>query len=243
MAFKQSKKEGPSKGFAAFVPKVDSLPLLLFSEKQVKELKSTYNGNYYFSSQATLENFLVNCSSKSLIQVSTHSLAKDQDASEGLLIFSDTALHLGTLYGKKFPIDLCIISACQSGFGKQEYGIGTRSFARSFAYAGASSTISTLWRVDDKATAGILSNLYNYMDGGMSVRNALINAKKKHLINCKTSDEANPFYWAGLVYSGMWDLSIQIEKNNSLGFSQIALYFVSLSLVLFFMTKRIFASK
>lgn len=238
MAFKQQKNEVNPKGLAAFVPKVDSLPFLLFSENQVKELQSSYVGSFYFSKEATLANFISNCSSKSVIQVSTHSMANDMEGSEGVLLFSDTALQLGSLYGKNFPLDLCIISACQSGSGKQEYGIGTRSFARSFAYAGATATISTLWRVDDKATAGLLTHMYAYMDKGMCVRNALINAKKKQLINCKTSEEANPFYWAGLIYCGNWDLSIQLEENKALIFKQITVFFISLLLVLLYLIKR-----
>ena len=126
-------------------------------------------------------------------------------------------------------MDLCIISACQTGSGKQEYGVGTRSFARSFAYAGASGTISTLWCVDDKATAEVLEEFYRSLQHEPKVAGSLTFAKRNYLEQCKSPDLANPFYWAGLVYCGKYNLAVT-PTSKSISLENLAIIGTLISL-------------
>ena len=49
--------------------------------------------------------------------------------------------------------DLVVLSACQSGLGKYEYGEGYLGFAQALLAAGARAVVLSLWPVDDASTA------------------------------------------------------------------------------------------
>lgn len=203
-----------SRGLAVFVPQFDSLPKLLFSNKQAENLQSEFLGDYYLGNTATLNTFLKNASMHSIVQVSTHSVSSLNTDYDGVLLFSNSNLKLRDLYGKKIQTDLCIISACQSGDGRSEYGDGTRSFSRAFAYSGAKGTISTLWCVDDKATADLLLEFYTQLEEGQNISNTLLEAKKEYIHTAISSEAANPFYWAGLIYTGNVNQKALLETNK-----------------------------
>jgi len=70
---------------------------------------------------------------------------------------------------------------------------------------GVSSIIMTLWSVDDKATADILSEFYSQMEDGNHLDTSLRNAKLDFLANVASDELANPYYWAGLQLTGNTD--------------------------------------
>lgn len=203
-----------TKGLAVFVPESDSMPELLFSRKQAGELQKKYKGEFFFEENASLSNFLLKAPGKSVLQISTHSVSNEVDGKDGYLLFQDKVLNLGVLYGSKLPLDLCIISACQTGTGKLEYAEGSKSFAREFSYAGAKGTISTLWSVDDKSTATVLSSFYSCLNESNPPESALRLSKILFLNSTSNSELANPFYWAGLVYSGNQNIKLNLEHNS-----------------------------
>jgi hypothetical protein len=95
-----------------------------------------------------------------------------------------------------------------------EYAEGLKSFSRAFAYAGSKSTISTLWKVDDRTTAEVLLRFYGYLGQGQEKSASLRMAKLDYLKQCRTSESSNPFYWSGLILTG--DPSpIRLEKKTA----------------------------
>jgi CHAT domain-containing protein len=238
-AFGKKKVRTRSEGFSVFVPSFDTLPQLLFARRQAESLESKYHGNYYFDQLATWNNFMAAAPGKSIVQLSTHAVSGESAGSTGALFFRDTVLQFGGLYEKSIPIDLCIISACQTGSGRQEYGEGTKSFAREFAYAGADGTISTLWCVDDKATASLLTYFYEWLEKRGGTVDALSGAKQDFIKLSISSEMANPFYWAGLVYSGDPYQEIQLTGSffNSVFFYPVLLL-VIVGLAIFYRRRR-----
>jgi CHAT domain-containing protein len=97
---------------------------------------------------------------------------------------------------------LVTLSACQTGIGKLQKGEGMLSLARAFNYAGASSIITTLWKINDQSTSEIMASFYKNLSDGLSKKEALRQAKLTYLT---TNDDPllnHPYYWSGIVLTG-----------------------------------------
>jgi hypothetical protein len=91
----------------------------------------------------------------------------------------------------------------QHGLGKEIKGEGLVGLTRGFMYAGASSVVASLWKVDDEATAQLMTYFYQAMfSSGLTPAAALRDAQLK-MSHDKRWHE--PYYWAGFVIQGRYD--------------------------------------
>ena len=111
----------------------------------------------------------------------------------------DGYLRLGDIYKLKLSADLVVLSSCDSALGRDLESEGIIGLPRGFLYAGAKSVIASLWKVNDDATATLMSRLYTRMKNGESPSSALRGAQLEMV-----QDErwANPYYWAAFVLQG-----------------------------------------
>jgi len=103
--------------------------------------------------------------------------------------------------------DLAVLSACETALGSKRAGEGLQSLRRSFAVAGAKTVVSSLWKVDDRATATLMRHFYeNYWQKGMEKLEAL-HAAKLQMLRQNRADyqgDARPATWGAFVLSGDW---------------------------------------
>jgi CHAT domain-containing protein len=67
--------------------------------------------------------------------------------------------------GWKLDADLVVLSACQTGLGKQAGGDGMLGFAQTFLARGARCVVLSRWQVDDAATALLMLRFYENLLG------------------------------------------------------------------------------
>jgi CHAT domain-containing protein len=121
------------------------------------------------------------------------------DSNDGYLSASEVAsLNLsGT--------ELVVLSACSTALGELFVGDGVYGLQRSLAVAGARSTLLSLWKVDDSATAEFMINFYKRLKVGEARDKALLNTQKDFrtglIGNGKWKD---PYYWAAWQLIGDW---------------------------------------
>jgi CHAT domain-containing protein len=72
-------------------------------------------------------------------------------------------LRANDIYNLKLPAELVVLSACQTGLGKEIKGEGLVGLTRGFMYAGAPRVVVSLWNVNDKATADLMTKFYEKM--------------------------------------------------------------------------------
>jgi CHAT domain-containing protein/tetratricopeptide (TPR) repeat protein len=114
----------------------------------------------------------------------------------------DGFLRLPDIYDLNLPVDMVVLSACQTGLGKQVRGEGFVGLTRGFMYAGAARVVASLWKVDDEATAGLMKLFYeNMFRDGMSPPEALRHAQLS--VRSQRRWRA-PYYWAGFILQGEW---------------------------------------
>ncbi|HEX8290126.1 MAG TPA: CHAT domain-containing tetratricopeptide repeat protein, partial [Pyrinomonadaceae bacterium] len=114
----------------------------------------------------------------------------------------DGLLKTQEIYNLNLPAELVVLSACQTGLGKEIKGEGLVGLTRGFMYAGAARIIVSLWNVSDKGTADLMSRLYKGMlkDGlrpAAALRAAQLELRRQ-------KQWQSPYYWAGFVQQGEW---------------------------------------
>jgi CHAT domain-containing protein len=111
-------------------------------------------------------------------------------------------LELQDIYNLNLSADLVVLSACETGLGKDVRGEGLVGLTRGFMYAGASRVVASLWSVDDEATAELMKRFYQAMElRGMSPAAAL---REAQIAISRQERWHDPYYWAGFVLQGEW---------------------------------------
>lgn len=114
----------------------------------------------------------------------------------------DGTLYAHELYGlRASELDLVVLSACESGLGKNQHGEGTMSMARGFLYAGCPSLTMSLWRIDDKTSAQLMALFYEGLSEGKGIDVALAEAKRAYLKEVNMFN-SHPTYWAAFILVG-----------------------------------------
>lgn len=146
-----------------------------------------------------------------LLHFSTHAFAADPPRIELI----DQALLLPDIYAMTLNADLVVLSACQTGLGKEHKGEGVMSLARAFAQAGAASVLSGLWSVNDRSTAFITNAFYENIQNGQLFSEALRGAKLAYLRDAGAgATRQSPYFWAGLVLVGAnRDMALAEKKS------------------------------
>jgi CHAT domain-containing protein len=114
----------------------------------------------------------------------------------------DGFLKLQDIYSMKLPVDLVVLSGCETGLGEQISGEGLLSLTRGFMYAGAIRVVASLWSVSDVATASLMADFYRAMErDGMRPAAAL---RVAQIQMWKQKQWSSPYYWAAFQIQGDW---------------------------------------
>ena len=116
-------------------------------------------------------------------------------------------------------VDLVVLSACETGLGSVAGGEGVLGLQRAFQLSAAKTTITSLWKIPDRATMPLMQRFYeNLWDKKMSKLEALREAQIWMLKEGRPrgldldepaakkpeSGRLPPKYWAAFVLSGDW---------------------------------------
>ena len=115
----------------------------------------------------------------------------------------DGFLRLQDIYNLKLPAELVVLSACQTGLGKEIKGEGLIGLTRGFMYAGAPRVIASLWKVDDRATSELMKRFYQGLLGPEALRPAGA-LRQAQLSIWKQKQWREPYYWAAFLLQGEW---------------------------------------
>ncbi len=114
----------------------------------------------------------------------------------------DGFLRANDIYNLKLPAELVVLSACQTGLGKEIKGEGLVSLTRGFMYAGAARVVVSLWSVNDKATADLMTKFYQKMLKEGERPAAALRAAQVE--TWKQKQWQAPYYWAAFTLQGEW---------------------------------------
>ncbi|NEO53337.1 MAG: CHAT domain-containing protein [Okeania sp. SIO3B5] len=136
-----------------------------------------------------------------IVHFATHAAFVNGHPEESFILFGDgnRASLLDVKDWDLRNVELVVLSACQTGVGKQlKNGIEILGFAYQIQEAGASATLATLWRVDDQGTHEFMNDFYAALKNGASRSEAV----QKAQITMINSEFNHPYYWAPFILVG-----------------------------------------
>jgi len=100
---------------------------------------------------------------------------------------------------KLIPIELLVLSACQTARGDNQAALGIAGIALK---SGARSTLGTLWSVSDESASVLISELYRQI--AIAPKNKAQILRQAQLKLIESEKFSHPFYWAPFVLIGNW---------------------------------------
>jgi CHAT domain-containing protein len=99
--------------------------------------------------------------------------------------------------------ELVVLSACETGLGRVVAGDGVYGLRRAFILAGARSLITSLYKVPNHETAGLMKAFYESLARGKGKLDSLREAQLSVLRQRRNAGgAAHPFYWASFILIG-----------------------------------------
>jgi len=144
-----------------------------------------------------------------IVHFATHAVVDlERPELSGILLSADGAadpgrdgmLRMNDIYDLDMPVDLVVLSGCDTAAGRTLGAEGVFSLSRAFLYAGARRVIASLWPVEDRATAAFMAEFYRaLLVEHIPAPTALRLAQQRLARDNRWSP---PYYWAGFVLQG-----------------------------------------
>lgn len=233
------------KQFAGFAPhfkgtKIASnrseLVSLTHNREEVEAIGEMIGGDLFLDHDASKENFINNCNDYNILHLATHGVSNEQDGEFSYLAFSKKEedenrglLYARDIYNLELNADLVVLSACETALGELQPGEGIISLARAFTYAGAKSTITTLWQVNDATASRLMKEFYDELKKGVPTNDALRNTKLAYLNN-NPEAMVHPYYWSTFIPIGIME-TIEIKSTNTFKYLLSGVFGITLLLV------------
>ncbi|WP_029630419.1 MULTISPECIES: CHAT domain-containing protein [Nostocales] len=180
-------------------------------EKEVKKIESELPSQVLFNNKFTNSAFenKVSAVSYPIVHLATHAQFSSQADETFILTWNGkikvnelSSLLKNVQLSRNKPLELLILSACQTATGDNKSALGLAGVA---VRSGASSTVATLWQINDEASATLMSQFYEQLlqarKTGISKAEAL---RQAQLAILKNPEYKSPYYWGAFVLLGNW---------------------------------------
>lgn len=192
---------------------ISELPYSLAEAQAIMNVVPKFQGKAWLDFDASRETAKsAELSSYRIIHIATHGIMDLEHPELSGIVLSlvdkkgqrqDGYLLLHEIYNLKLPVELVVLSACQTGVGRQIKGEGLIALTRGFMFAGARSVVGSLWKVDDRATAEMMAEFYRQMFVRKLKPVAALREAQIKLSQQKRWQ--NPSFWAGFYIQGDWN--------------------------------------
>ncbi|MEQ8537757.1 MAG: CHAT domain-containing protein [Coleofasciculus sp. D1-CHI-01] len=193
--------------------------------------QTLWTGESFLNEEFTLNNLKTESRRQpfEIIHLATHAEFNDGNPSNSYIQLWDTKLRLNQVRQLEWylppPIELLVLSACQTALGSIEAELG---FAGLAVQTGVKSAVASLWYVGDEATLSLMSGFYNqlrlpditikaealrqaqlamlreqvYFEGGKLTGIEALEVELPGLGSRANQRLSHPYYWAGFTIIG-----------------------------------------
>jgi CHAT domain-containing protein len=177
---------------------------LPFADKEVAALERSFPGTQaLFGVSVTEETVREQSQNPTLLHFACHGVYESDSPLFSALLLTpqgvdDGRLEAREIFHLKLHCQLATLSACETGLSEVTQGDEIIGLARSFLFAGAPAIVTSLWKVDDLATAVMMKRFYRNLSAGLSRAEALRQAQQAVMVNVGQ----HPAYWAAFSVTG-----------------------------------------
>ena len=158
---------------------------------EVRRVSELLGGVCYVEGEATRSLVLAEAPKHCLVHLAAHGEARLDNPLFAHLSMADGHLGMADILTIQLDGALVTLSACETGRTAVVGGDELVGLSRGFLFAGASTLIQSLWRVDDTSTVTLMETFYTGLLAGQTPGAALRSAQR----SCLESG-AHPYVWA-----------------------------------------------
>jgi CHAT domain-containing protein len=193
------------------IESLNKLPRLAASKDESDMITRTVGASdteNYSGFSATRENLLnLKTNEYKILHFATHGYVNEEHPELSGIVLSrydengrklNEFFRIQDIYALDLNADLVVLSACETGIGKEIKGEGLMSLNNAFLQTGAKTVVASLWKVEDNVTLELMKHFYGAMASenltpSQSLRQAQIKLREKY---------KSPFYWAAFTVQG-----------------------------------------
>jgi CHAT domain-containing protein len=185
----------------------DNSSFLKGAQREAEIISKLFPSKTYIGKNISKAHFLKTAPKAGILHLAMHAEINENEPGLSRLLFNknnqdDDNLYLEELYALQLKADLAVLSACNTGLGKESAGRNLESFQRAFTFSGVPATVVSLWEVPDQSTSEIMGSFYKFLKNGNTKSEALKKAKLNYLSAHQGTKLAQPYYWTGFVLYG-----------------------------------------
>ncbi|HEX8736860.1 MAG TPA: CHAT domain-containing protein [Pyrinomonadaceae bacterium] len=208
-----SSVETTATGKLRFAESLNSLSRLPASKTEADSIIEIIGGSpedSFSGFEANRERLLnAETSDYKIIHFATHGLINEQRPQLSGIVLSrfdkdgrqiDESIRLHDIYGLNLNADLVVLSACNTGLGKEVKGEGLMSLNNAFLQVGAKAVVSSLWKVRDEATEELMKDFYQGLTSKKLTSSAALRQAQIKL--SQNPQYKSPFFWAAFTIQG-----------------------------------------
>ncbi len=174
------------------------LPYVLEEAVQVAALGQ---GELYLEDAATVANLTMRAAGNRYIHLAAHGEFRADNALFSGISLADGWLTTLDVFNLRFQASLVTLSACDTGRSVISGGDELLGLMRAFLAAGAAALLLTLWAVDDRSTAVLMTDFYRDLLAG-SGKGAALRQAQCRMIRSGPDQYAHPYFWAPFYLVG-----------------------------------------
>jgi len=184
-------------------PELGPALALRYAEREVRAIGERYPSTSTVLTRAAASERNVKRESvrAGLLHFAVHGELSETDPMSSALLLGpgdgeDGRFEVRELFATELNASLVVLSACETGLGKLSRGDELVGLQRAFLYAGTPAVVTTLWKVDDRASFLLMRAFYDAL-AAKGPTEALRSAQRALIV-----DFPHPFAWAAFGVSG-----------------------------------------
>lgn len=177
-------------------------------EVELESIRATFPSRVLLNQEFTADTFrnAINSLPYPVVHLATHGKFSS-DLNQTFVLTWNNVINIRQLRSllevtdarRRVPIELLVLSACETAQGDDRATLGLAGVA---VQAGARSTIGTLWKVDDASTSVLMQAFYQAWSAGAISKAEALRQAQLHLL--QGADYRSPYFWAPFVLVGNW---------------------------------------